>query len=559
VSGEEKYELLRNYLQRIARQKAGRNEIRNMLTFTGHGYHSESLASWEWDLLSLREQFPQLYKPGYSIKNLNHASSPHMKKIILTELQNPDLDMVVFHAHGSDDTQYLNGYPPARNTAENIRDVKLYLRSKLRQAKRWKRDPEEYKTYFIEKFGVPEDWFDGAFVDSVMTADSIYSADLDIYTSDLKGIQTQPKFVMFDECYNGQFTKTPYIAGKYIFSGGNTIVTVANTVNVKQDIWANEFLGMLNLGLRAGEWHKTREFLESHLIGDPTFHFDAAVPEKLVDNLYKDRSEKFWLEQLQHEAPVRRSIAVAELFRLQKYQFIDDLVDIYRQDPAFIVRLQALRCLSETRSKAFEDILLLTAKDPAEMIRRITTIWMGRIGREDYLPVLAELMLHDHSDRVSRQAEESMEFIDPDKALQTAGQMIEKLPEIADREMLRESVLKGFERSHDWLYNDLLGTLQSDTMSVKEKKGAVRTFRNYTFHNAVDELCELALNENADLSLRVNVVETLGWFTFSQRRDEIIKTCDLLLAAAPLDDKLRAETIKTKKRIIVGSNDPLVP
>ncbi len=558
VSDESKYELLERYLNRVAEQKNKTHKIEHMLTFAGHGYHSEALAAWEWDLLSLREHFPQLYHAGNSIKNLNHASADNMKEIILTELQNPDLDIALFHAHGSDDTQYLNGYPMARNTKENVRDIKLYLRSKLRQAKRWKRDPEEYKEHFKEQLGVPDDWFAGAFVDSVMKADSLYGAALDIYTVDMEGIKTQPKFVMFDQCYNGQFTKSPYVAGKYVFSGGNTMVTVANTVNVKQDIWANEFLGMINAGGRVGEWHKKRVFLESHLIGDPTFHFNE-LPSELVSNLYSSRSSRYWKKQLESENPAFRSIAVRKLFNEYQEKYIYDLAAIYETDPSFNVRLQALRCLAETRSNKFEEILFKSAQDPAEMIRRISALWMGKVGHTEYLPVLAEMILYDHSERTARQAKESMDFIDPDKALVVFQQAVEKMPKGADKESLLSKYERSFNITHRRLYEDLIGVIQSDTMSVKDKKGAVRTFRNYSYHIAVDTLCDLLMDNGADLQLRINTAETLGWFTFSIRRDEILLTLQKVLDQKGLDDKLIAEVRKTQKRLMAGSNDPLVP
>ncbi len=558
VKGNEKYELLRQYLFHLAKQKKEIHEIKNMLTFTGHGYHSESLASWEWNLLCMREQFPQLYKPGHTIKNLNHASSNHMKKIILTELQNPDLDIASFHAHGSDDTQYLNGYPLGVNVDENIRNIKLYLRSKMRQAKRWKRDPEEYKKGYKERYGVPDEWFEGAFVDSVEKADSLFSADLDIYVSDLDGIKTQPKFVMFDECYNGQFTKTPYIAGKYLFSGGNTIVTVANTVNVKQDIWADEFLGMINLGVRIGEWHKTKTFLESHLIGDPTFHFNE-LPEKLIKNLYSNKSAKYWKKQLKNENPVYRGLAVDKLYRIHQNQFIPNLLEIYNNDPSSIVRLQALKCLAETRSKDFEGILHKTINDPAEMIRRITTIWMGKIGHESYLPQLAELMFLDHSERVSRQAKESMGIINAKKAITIMHKTIEQMPDIADLKLLGQTTKKSFQRTDKWLYKELLETIQSDTMSVKKKKNAIRTFRNYSFHDGVNKLCEFMLDSKTDLELRIVTAEALGWFTFSFKRNKIIESCDKLLAEKNISKELSDEAVKTKKRILNGSNYSITP
>ena len=554
VDTAEKYQLIEEYLNRIARQKTEVHEIQDMLTYAGHGYHSESLASWEWDLLSMREQFPQLYKSGSTIKNLNHASSNHMKKIILTELQKPELDVALIHAHGADDTQYLNGYPVPQNMKEYLESAKLFLRSKIQGAARRNKDINRYKEYYVHEYGIPVEWMDNALEDSVMQADSLLGASLDIYASDLKGIKTQPKFVMFDECYNGQFFHTPYIAGTYLFSGGNTIATVANSVNVKQDIWANEFLGLLSQGVRVGEWHKTRVFLESHIIGDPTFHF-YDVPEKLVEALYSKKSKKYWRKMLKNENPVYRGLALRKLFEMNND--VDQLLDFYDKDNSFLVRMQAIKCLSFTRSKQFEDLLIKSAYDPSEMIRRITALWMGKVGRDDYMPHLAEMMFYDNSDRVSRTAKESLGFINPEKAIEIVEQKLAEMPEIAEPELLREPIMRSMKRNIDW-QKEIITTIQSDT-TYKAKKGELRTLRNYSFHQVVDEVCELIINEDEEIGTRKVAVESLGWFTFSYQRNDIIQACEEVLLQKGLDPTLKSETEKTIRRIKAGSSDPVTP
>jgi hypothetical protein len=533
-----------------------------MLTFTGHGYHSEALPAWEWELHSLREQFPQLFNPGHMIKNLNHTFSNHMKRIILTEMQRPELDIILFHAHGADDAQYLSGYPPAENIAQNIKSIKLYLRNRLRRAKRWGHEPQEAKEYFIKKYNLPEEWFEGAFVDSVMQADSTYGASLDIYAADMKGVKPQAKFIMFDECFNGQFTKTPYIAGNYVFGEGRTIVSIANSVNVKQDIWADEFLGMVNLGMRIGEWHKTRNYLESHLIGDPTFHFNQGLSAELLKNLYSSNNwwgNQYWEKLIEHKDPALRALAVYKLYQKKKNRFIPELVEIYENDKSFNVRLEALKCLAATRSEEFENILLKAAEDPSEMIRRLTMIWMGKIGREGYLPVLAERLFYDHSDRVSRHSKEAMGFINSTKAKQVCTRMIENMPHSADKEILTKNTTHSLKRTHGWLYDELLPAIQSDTLELKDKIGSVRTFRNYTFHDGIDELIGVMGDNQTDSKLRIKIAEALGWFTFSHRREEIITACNELLQDEGISSELKQELIKTRKRLNHGPNNPITP
>ncbi|MCF7886160.1 MAG: HEAT repeat domain-containing protein, partial [Candidatus Marinimicrobia bacterium] len=462
---------------------------------------------------------------------------------------------------GAHDAQYLNGYPPAENVTENVNSIKLYLRSRLRRAKRWGRDPDEAKKYFVNKYSLPQAWFEGAFADSMIKVDSLYSASLDIYPADMKNIKSEAEFVMFDECFNGQFIKIPYIAGEYVFGKGNTIVSVGNTVNVKQDIWADELLGMLNLGLRIGEWHKTRNYLESHLIGDPTFHFNKEVPSHIVKNIYANNNwwnNRKWNKLLKSKNPTLRTLAVYHLYNLKKDKFIDNLVNIYHTDKSFNVRMEALKCLADSRSEQFEEILKEASRDPAEMIRRKTMVWMGKVGRQEYLSYLADRIFRDHSDRVSRHAKEAMGFIDAKRAATVSSRVLNNIPG-SDNQELEDRIITSFENTREWLYDELLSTIHSDTMEVKEKIGAVRTFRNYTFHDAVDNLVEVLLDSSQEVKLRIKVAEALGWFTFSINRRKIVTACDQIIEAKDTHEELLAEAIKTKNRIQQGSNNPITP
>src|SRR3712207_7676430 len=46
-----------------------------------------------------------------------------------SEVQNPDLDIMLFHHHGSPKTQYINGYENVSAPMPSIENVKRFLRS----------------------------------------------------------------------------------------------------------------------------------------------------------------------------------------------------------------------------------------------------------------------------------------------------------------------------------------------------------------------------------------------------------------------------------------------
>jgi len=555
VDDSTKYQRIATYLQRIALQKRQPEILNEIFTFQGHGYHSEALDAWECQVQALREQFP----PSTRIKNLHHSRSGEVKNLVITALREPALDLAIFHAHGDFDTQYLIGYPPAENIEQNVAVVKLFLRSKMREARRRRKSVEEVVNYFREAYGVPESWFAEAFADSLVAADSVYSANLDIYATDARRLAPQAEVIIFDECFNGCFIKSSYIAGEYVFGKGTTIAGVANTVNVRQDIWADEMLGTLAHGVRLGRWHQTRNYLETHIIGDPTFRFKPDVNNTLPGkDLLGPNKTLDWGKLLQAPEPLLRTVAVFKMYQLQGARFESELVKIYRHDPAFNVRLEALKCLADLRTPAFEDLLKISTADSYELIRRFSANWMGLLGKDEYLPYLAQKTIFDVSERVTYIAQGAIEKISPTLAWSACEAAFRTPPFDLRQPLLEERLKRSFTRSEEWLKKELMYSLTCDTLPLKKRIEAVRTFRNYQFREAVPELLEVAMDDSAEPVLRRQVLEALGWFGLSSERNEIIATCQQIMKSPGSPQEVRQEAEKTWRRLAQGPNDPLI-
>jgi len=555
VDDSTKYQRIATYLQRIALQKRQPEILNEIFTFQGHGYHSEALDAWECQVQALREQFP----PSTRIKNLHHSRSGEVKNLVITALREPALDLAIFHAHGDFDTQYLIGYPPAENIEQNVAAVKLFLRSKMREARRRRKSVEEVVNYFREAYGVPESWFAEAFADSLVAADSVYSANLDIYATDVRRLAPQAEVIIFDECFNGCFIKSSYIAGEYVFGKGTTIAGVANTVNVRQDIWADEMLGTLARGVRLGQWHQTRSYLETHIIGDPTFRFKPDVKNTLPgEDLLGPNKTINWGKLLQAPEPLLRTVAVFKMYQLQGARFENELVKIYRHDPAFNVRLEALKCLADLHTPAFEDLLKISTADSYELIRRFSANWMGLLGKDEYLPYLAQKTIFDVSERVTYIAQGAIEKISPTLAWSACEAALRTPPFDLRQPLLEERLKRSFTRSEEWLKKELLYSLTCDTLPLKKRIEAVRTFRNYQFREAVPELLEVAMDDSAEPVLRRQVLEALGWFGLSSERNEIIATCQQIMKSPGSPQEVRQEAEKTWRRLAQGPNDPLI-
>ena len=447
VNDSTKFGLIDRYLRRIAKEKNKASIIDRAFVFTGHGYHSESLDAWSSSLLSYKEQFPQLFIPGNVLKFYNHSMNSQIKVLLRRELEDENLDLAVFHAHGAPTKQYLVGFDPAESISQNIKSIKLFLRSKLRTAKRHKKSLHKTKQDYMQRYGVPQSWFDGAFSDSIKQQDSLLYASQDMHTSEIETMRPQAKIIYFDECFNGAFINAPYVAGSYLFGNGRTVAAIGNTVNVLQDVWATQFLGLLNHGLRVGQWLRLQQSLERHLFGDPTFHFQSAGHISLAHNFNKQMQDETILKKwLKKDEADLRSIAVLSLYQLLGTDFEKKLVKIYRTDDSFNVRLQALKCLADLRSAAFEAILFEAAKDPAEMIRRISAAWMGDTGQDKYLSLLSKMYIFDLSDRVRFNADKALEKIDPVKAEKACVKALAHMPESNYRNQIMERIHRSFKR-----------------------------------------------------------------------------------------------------------------
>ena len=140
----------------------------------------------------------------------------------MTAVQRETADIVLFHHHGADDTQYLNGYPEGSGVNLSIDNIKRYLRSKVLTAYERKKDVEKTKQDYIKSLGVPSEWLDDALEPEVIRKDSLFNAGMDIHLSDIHAIRPNARFVMFDACYNGSFHLDDCIANAYIFGDGNT-------------------------------------------------------------------------------------------------------------------------------------------------------------------------------------------------------------------------------------------------------------------------------------------------------------------------------------------------
>lgn len=560
ANDDTKYELISSYLAKVVKAKKNPELLNNAFVFTGHGYNSESLTAWNNETLSLKEQFPQMFELGGRLKHIQHSMSPEIKEILQIELSQEELDMAIFHAHGAEETQYLVGYPPATSISQNVESIKRFLRSKVRYAKRKNKNIEEAKNYYKEKYNLTEEWFEGTFEDSVITADSLYDYKMDIHSDDLANYSPQSEFIVFDECFNGAFHRENTISARYIFDSGNVISSVANSVNVLQDKWANKSIGLFNYGVSIGNWHKEFNYLENHIIGDPTFHFKNTSDLNLnKDIILKENNAEYWEELLNNKIPELRALSVEKLFKIHKEKFIPSLVKIYKEDNSYNVRTHVLSCLAETNSKEFKDILLMSIEDPYEFIRRKSAKLIGELHSNRFINKMIYSMIFDNSKRVSFNLGMSLLFVDQEEMLKEANKIIRELPDFVNKENYLKIFNKISDRSKRWVFERIIPRMNDDTLEVSKRIGAVRMLRNYNFKEVIPELLKVIQNEKTPDELSITIIEAMGWYNYSETKNKIINILSRIITEDKKSEQIIFEAIKTKNRLITGCNVPLTP
>ncbi|HDQ00645.1 MAG TPA: HEAT repeat domain-containing protein [bacterium] len=558
VNDSTRYNLIRQYLNKVIDFKQHQQRLSHALFFTGHGYHSESLNAWAGEILGLREQFPQLFSHGRSLKTFYHSTDADLKMRLLNELQTEFLDLVVFHAHGGVDAQYILGNPPTVTIASQIEAVKLFIRNKLRAAKRKNNPIAEVKLDYMERYGVPLNWFDNAFDEAVMRQDSLFASKMDIYAEDVRKIAPQASLIIFDECFNGAFFQSRYIAGEYVFGSGSTVAAIANSVNVIQDIWANEFLGLLGFGLRLGQIHRLNTNLESHIIGDPTtcYQNDFSEYANILLSINEERLAECQDLLCSVHVPLR-NLAVHQLAKTHSKNFEEQLIQIYETDPSFIVRTQAFKAIARQRSAAFETLLLKSIHDPYEFIRRKTVTLMGDVGESQFIAPLILSIASDPSRRVVFNARTALSKIEIQS--QHVEAISSELSSVISVDMIQEILSNYAYSKAEWAKQELIPNILNDSLSVKKRIAAVRYFRNFRYHAAVDTLLDIVMSSEIGDDIRVALIEALGWFSYSKKREQIITTCAQLAKRKGYSKTVYTEAEKTKQRLLAGANNPLTP
>ncbi|MCK0131913.1 hypothetical protein MWU59_10420 [Flavobacteriaceae bacterium F08102] len=540
-------EMIKSYLTKLVEVRKEDNQLNEMIVSTGHGYNSNSMNSWAGENMALRTSFPDLFKQGNSIKFLSYRNAEFIKFNLLTKLQRETLDFAFMTGHGTSSLQLLNGYPNVSNPNQSMVNVSRYIRSKMRNGKDSGSDLEALKAKFQSSLGLNDKWFLDAFSKEKIEEDSIYNVKMDINKNDLKNINARVAYI--NSCLTGSFQLKDYLAGHYPFSDGKNVVAFANSVGVLQDLWSLEYLGIIQHGARVGHLLKKTAFLETHILGDPTFHFQSNDQVELNRLMGAKISTKFdWediLKRYANNADIK-AYALNELYNLEdESTFSPRLLDIFKTSPFEAVRTKCYFLLRRYGNQDFYKALALAKDDNYEYLRRKAAYDYAEMGDDKYIDDIIDFYIENiESKRVIYKLKSALQFFNYDKVLASLDKKLKNNSTINNSEELYESLTKSILNNEKRM-KSLRAEFSDPNISDKALTAALRTMRAYRHHLLVPNVIKIIENQNKSDEIRITALETLSWYGFSYTRQEIIDLCNSLIGNNKVSTALKDQALKT--------------
>ena len=540
IEGVDKYRLLSDYLMKVVREKQDTDNVLDRLSMArGHGYNSEDKLAWAAEQLALREQMPRLYRSGSTVKFFDYDDLFPMKNILLNEVQDPALDVMLFHHHGSSETEYINGLPEGSSLSVSIENIKFYLRAKLPSRAREVGREQAIKEY-SERLGVPRQWCEKAFDSLKLVQDSLFNETLDIHTYDVRKLRPGARFILFDACFNGSFHQKDYLAGAYLFAPGHTVAAVAGTVNALQDKWPDEFVGLLAAGMRVGQFNRFTGYLESHVIGDPTFHFknDGALAFDINKALtVHDRDAAFWRKQLSCRLPDVEAMALRQLLYAGEKGLPELLRRTYLASDNFVVRMEAVKLLSQNYPELAVATLKESLDDSYELVRRLSAEYVERIADPALIPAFVGAFLNrGHEKRLSFRLSGAMMAFDSGALQRELDRQLEG--RIVYSDTIINEIRQAIRVSQTRMNADLK-ELAAPGQKSSVYRNAIYGYRNHPTPLMADEFLRIAADKARPMEVRLYAVHTLGWYDLCYRRADIARS----LRQIKTDDKALAEEL----------------
>ncbi len=554
-NGAVRIDLLKSYLKKVVAAKANNELLDRAFYFSGHGYISESLVARIDEKKGMYEHFPWLQGQQDKISYIDHKQEDVVKFKLMNELMRPDLDYAILHHHGNWDTQYLSGNPEVHHVGDAIDFVKRYVRQHVVGGVRKGLNADSLMRAYSKRMDLGQSWMNDYNKSERMLEDSLFRADMNLTLEDFSKHAYRPnvKVVNIDACYCGSFHQHNSIANEYIFSEGNNIAVIANSVNVLQDKWSDKLTGLIGLGMPVGQVTRYIPFLEAHTIGDPTFTFASADTRYDIGAMIANEATN-WRRELKSEYADVRCLAMIELYEDGSIES-DELLDIYKSSKYGMVRAQAMELLADCNDDNFIEAIALATHDSYEMNQRFALKYIFKTGDDRLIDALISVcIMNNTSERTNFNATYAMSIFPQDKLLASFEKAFDDESVVyLDKEKTGEEIRKAIiSCSTKW--DEEVEQAITNEASDKKMKFSLSMFRNYGVHYEFERLLELIPNLKTD-ELKMVLIEALGWHVYSSKKDIVIAKMLEIKDDLSYSQDVRKEALKSYNRLKDGSKN----
>lgn len=542
--GKDKYQQVSSYLQKVIKAKQEQNPINNIMAYLGDGTLSNSLTAWSPELYHLEEQFPNTFKKSTQAQVLRFDTWDFPKAEIVNQLKRNDLDIAFIHEHGVTDRMYISGEFATKNTEEHHRAIQRGLKNLAIRNVKNEADREKFLKNYLEKYNLSPSIIAEFGSQSFKEKDSLRYIDQGINANELDAISPNVKLTIFDACYNGDLREDDYIAGRFIFSDGQSLLALANSVSILQDVNTPHLIGTLGMGINLGRWAQYNHVLESHVFGDPTFVFTPNTIEN-INTIPSEKDNNKLLEALaQVTTPEAKNLILTQLYWNNYPELAQLLEQEYMTSNNSTTRYTCLHLTNLLGGEIQLSLLKKGSTDTDEFIRRHSINVMSTVGEPSLIPYIVQAYIdNQHASRVLFSIKMSLYSFDQKLIKASADELFDKA-NFVNKEVQKNNFYKD---QFSGFYADIDKEI-FDPKS-KYKKLSISALRNVNYHPSVDKYLSFVSNDNEDLKLRIAMLESLAWFGNSYRKPEIIATCQTINNDTTLPQSLRDEALRTINKI----------
>lgn len=223
-------------------------------------------------------------------------------------------------------------------------------------------------------------------------------------------------------------------------------------------------------------------------------------------------------------------------------------MDTYKNSESYMLRLQCMH-LAAHYPAIYADLLKDALDDPYEFIRRKAVYFMGKVGRNDFIPYIVDLYMDDYlSERVEFNAISTGGMLNVGILKEAFKERIEK-----DKIYNGEEFYKGIEKKlnqGESMRDFVWGALIDKSASPRQRMAYITSIKNNPYNQMIHDLVVIIKDKNEPEEMRKGVTEALGWYVYSERKAEIVNACKSVLESGEeLSPEFKDELCKTVNRL----------